>query len=551
MSSQIPYSIASNAKDFLAGMMAEQASYYKDKGKAAKDVENFVKNVDSDLRNVYDKYIPNVHVVDVVIFTNIIANRLTLNPEKFLDPGSVSPSVLNFGDVNSSEYKGLYNTIKTSVAGYHAKLLSGQGGVTNPIKELNKLSERLFNRTIKLSNPVSARVLGAEFSSRITKVFGNRAVMAAVDPGLGSSDTRFVFFSSSFNSITDSIRKEVYVNIQAYLKEVLGPDMLAKFAVGSIVNTGHAALVSDTMAFVNTPAFVQVLYGVGSGRSKRLPPQQIREAAELFKTESRILENSIKVDKSFISSGSGYGVLLSLGVTFTNIEDAELNGFRGTKFEKASVSSFKIQKPAELTRSASIKIQDTLMRLVFRMNPLLGKSSRNVLDFVKDSVTSVLSGKRTFSEKTSKVIRNSKQVKVTSLKQKAPTKVSAGTLGGGRQVLLHSSTNTSPSLASLQTLLDSALAQRIKENMGDGNRRDILNLRTGRLAESAKVERMSLSRAGMITAFYSYMKNPYATFSDGGKQQDPKSRDPKLLISKSIREIAASQVGNRMRAVLV
>jgi hypothetical protein len=62
---------------------------------------------------------------------------------------------------------------------------------------------------------------------------------------------------------------------------------------------------------------------------------------------------------------------------------------------------------------------------------------------------------------------------------------------------------------------------------------------------------MSQSRAGMITAFYSYMKNPYATFSDGGRQQNPKSRDPKLLISKSIREIAAQQVGNRLRAVVV
>jgi hypothetical protein len=85
--------------------------------------------------------------------------------------------------------------------------------------------------------------------------------------------------------------------------------------------------------------------------------------------------------------------------------------------------------------------------------------------------------------------------------------------------------------------------------MGDGSRKDILNYRTGRLAGSAKVERLSESRTGMITAFYTYMKNPYATFSEGGKQQSPKSRDPKLLISKSIREIAAQQVGNRLRAI--
>lgn len=62
---------------------------------------------------------------------------------------------------------------------------------------------------------------------------------------------------------------------------------------------------------------------------------------------------------------------------------------------------------------------------------------------------------------------------------------------------------------------------------------------------------MSMSRQGMITAFYSYMKNPYATFSEGGKQSRPTTRDPKLLISKSIREIATEKVANRLRAVVI
>lgn len=106
------------------------------------------------------------------------------------------------------------------------------------------------------------------------------------------------------------------------------------------------------------------------------------------------------------------------------------------------------------------------------------------------------------------------------------------------------------SLASLQNIINDQLAKAIQKNMGTGDRKDILNYRTGRLANSAKVERMTQSRAGMITAFYTYMRNPYGTFSEGGAQGIPKSRDPKLLISKSIREIAATQVANRMRAVL-
>lgn len=106
-------------------------------------------------------------------------------------------------------------------------------------------------------------------------------------------------------------------------------------------------------------------------------------------------------------------------------------------------------------------------------------------------------------------------------------------------------------LTSIAAYINTNLAERIQQNMGAGSRSDILNYRTGRFANSVKVERMSQSREGMITAFYSYMKNPYATFSTGGKQEFPKTRDPKLLISKSIREIAATKVANRLRAVVV
>jgi hypothetical protein len=106
-------------------------------------------------------------------------------------------------------------------------------------------------------------------------------------------------------------------------------------------------------------------------------------------------------------------------------------------------------------------------------------------------------------------------------------------------------------LPNLLNLINANLHDQIQRNMGTGNSRDVLNYRTGRFAESVKVERLSESRQGMITAFYSYMKNPYATFSKGGRQQYPRSRDPKTLITKSIREIAQTMVTNQLRAVNV
>lgn len=108
-----------------------------------------------------------------------------------------------------------------------------------------------------------------------------------------------------------------------------------------------------------------------------------------------------------------------------------------------------------------------------------------------------------------------------------------------------------PNTSSLQNLLNAKLTQTIKQNMGSGNRRDILNLRSGRFAESVRVDRISQSRQGAISVFYTYMRNPYATFSSGGRQQNPRSRDPKLLISSSIRQLAQQITQQRLRAVLV
>lgn len=148
--------------------------------------------------------------------------------------------------------------------------------------------------------------------------------------------------------------------------------------------------------------------------------------------------------------------------------------------------------------------------------------------------------KRQYRQKLQKTIADAKQVKA---KLKA-------NLAKQKAVLASTITGASVSLVSLQSLINRHLQDVISANMGDGNSKNSLNYRTGRFASTVKVERMSQSREGMITAFYSYMQNPYATFSDGGRQSSPKTRDPKLLISKSIREIAAQQVGNRMRAVL-
>jgi hypothetical protein len=106
-------------------------------------------------------------------------------------------------------------------------------------------------------------------------------------------------------------------------------------------------------------------------------------------------------------------------------------------------------------------------------------------------------------------------------------------------------------LVNLLAILNSQIQDVVSANMGDGSRKDILNYRTGRFASTVNIDHLTQNRDGLISVFYSYMKNPYATFSAGGKQDRPKTRDPKLLIGKSIRDIASQVVANKLRAISV
>jgi hypothetical protein len=107
------------------------------------------------------------------------------------------------------------------------------------------------------------------------------------------------------------------------------------------------------------------------------------------------------------------------------------------------------------------------------------------------------------------------------------------------------------SLNLLTQLIKDSLLDKVSSLMGTGSSRKVLNYRSGRFAESVEVKTLSQGRTGMITAFYTYMKYPYQTFEPGFAQGHIASRDPKLLIAKAIREIAATRVKNRMRAVLI
>lgn len=214
-------------------------------------------------------------------------------------------------------------------------------------------------------------------------------------------------------------------------------------------------------------------------------------------------------------------------------------------------------------RALVTKIRNNVKDPEFRKQLLTLRSSPNLLEMINKQIRDTLLGRAANQEyhipllkvASSKGTRlDTKQVS-TAAKQKIAQlqKLKQKVTSAKYQPL--NAIKGSYTLVGLQMLLDRNLQNVVSANMGDegypGGQRQILNYRTGRFAESVKVERLALSREGMITAFYTYMKNPYQTFEPGNIQGSPKSRSPRLLISKSIAEIAALKVANRMRAVLV
>lgn len=174
-----------------------------------------------------------------------------------------------------------------------------------------------------------------------------------------------------------------------------------------------------------------------------------------------------------------------------------------------------------------------------------GRGSKRVLKVTTPNIAAVTSEKLK-----TKVSSPGSKVSQSLALAKNKLKKLEQELATAKNVKISAQGSKQTNLSSLLAVLNSQIQDVVSANMGSGSNKEVLNYRTGRFASSVNVERLTQSREGMITAFYSYMQNPYATFSDGGKQSSPKSRDPKLLISKSIREIAAQRVANRMRAVL-
>lgn len=135
--------------------------------------------------------------------------------------------------------------------------------------------------------------------------------------------------------------------------------------------------------------------------------------------------------------------------------------------------------------------------------------------------------------------KNKKVEKKVGKKTKKGTqkKVPLGPLKIARQRPAKSSAN---SMITLGALINEKLPATVAKNMG----LPALQYRTGRFANSVRVTDVTRTTKGFPSIGYTYRRNPYQTFEPGGRQGS-QQRDPRKLIDKSIREIAAELLVGR------
>lgn len=354
----------------------------------------------------------------------------------------------------------------------------------------------------------------------------------------------FTIGVANTNKIIDQVLAEYFEGLGVYLNKIDSKQKKVtsdrrNFNVGNVVHAGHTAVSEQgKQVGINTPGIL--INGLIS-----------RRFSELEKAVGSLPEHiEYKVD--FNPNYSSSGVLLDMQFNIAVSMPATLNSGILSVKEVAAIKKT-IEGAALLELKEAVK-QSFKAEVIDSLDFPALSASPNILEFIEDSIRATIKGEKPISVKS----KNSTRVKKVSLpKQSAPTTklASGGKISTKKVGLPPKATPPSgglpASLSSLQLLFNNNLREYIVKNMGTGNSKRVLNYRTGRFADSVKIERLSANREGAITAFYSYMRNPYATFSEGGAQQYPKTRDPKLLISKSIRELAAKNAYNILRSINV
>ena len=415
-----------------------------------------------------------------------------------------------------------------------------------PVKLLNDIDKIISTTTQKYREELDKNIHVVDISYGALKVS---------DPKMSQEE---------YAELIDTISKEYKLrpSLKAVMSIIRDPDCVRGFtalvedpAFGTyIVAKNYSSLQNKLAGILKKMASSSVFTGVDVlGKTTtnigHIPSKVVASASSPLSEKLRkLVRVTIKADggKAAIAELNqlfkAHEYDLTYSFTRPNFNIRAFNNILGTGSVLVTLHS--AEKNNELSKeekTISSRISAHLQSKEFVSNIINTPGSNTILEDIRDGLRAALQGKSfnsLHSKKPDTAVKKKPNTSGRAILAKVPP-------------LVRNLQGQFYSLTSLQTLINTHLQDVISANMGDGGETRILNYRTGRFAASAQVERLSQSRAGAITAFYAYMKYPYQTFEQGYAQGSPISKDPRLLISKSIREIAATKVSNALRAVSI
>lgn len=508
----------------------------------AKNISEYVaKSQRNDFRSFIDAKLPMVLFLDIAeIKEKVLApnmSMLTAYIEKAFPPEQQEWAVKTLESVLLNAYKKTINDYidnpRFREVSYDELAAMLEGLNTQDVGNLRKYLDSNFSKTMRVGGSLSIKNTRVMLlAPNFTAIKFGTLFRENIDyTPFGQDDSLF------YTDANGDLVENPYPKISALLEDVTGSVTGKKQTFFTqLQNVGHVEVdvVSQSTREVKrsqvSPRFLQALVSVPN------EPGVINKLQASFSKETLQFTTRVMVRKKFSSSKMVFELLVENGIPVGIPESQTTNLMKAAKEGAFG--------PGSGLTALIKKNPDFLVDL---------ETSKSYKKFIEDNLVSLLStGKAagaygsdtSFTEK-ARITRQKVALGHASTRKKSPKQVNSALTKGPK------AEGKSTSLAGLQQILDTSLAEKIRQNMGTGASTNILNYRTGRLAESAKVERLSQGRSGMLTAYYTYMKYPYATFSEGGVQQYPKTRDPKLLITKSIKELMSAKVAARMRAVLL
>lgn len=508
----------------------------------AKNISEYVaKSQRNDFRSFIDAKLPMVLFLDIAeIKEKVLApnmSMLTAYIEKAFPPEQHEWAVKTLESVLINAYKKTINDYidnpRFREVSYDELAAMLEGLNIQDVGNLRKYLDSNFSKTMRVGGSLSIKNTRVMLlAPNFTAIKFGTLFRENIDyTPFGQDDSLF------YTDANGDLVENPYPKISTLLEDVTGSVTGKKQTFFTqLQNVGHVEVdvISQSTREVKrgqvSPRFLQALVSVPN------TPGAINKLQASFSKETLQFTTRVMVRKKFSSNKMVFELLVENGIPVGIPESQTTNLMKATKEGAFG--------PGSGLTALIRKNPDFLVDL---------ETSKSYKKFIEDNLVSLLStGKAagaygsdtSFTEKAS-ITRQKVALSPASKRKKSPKQVNSALTKAPK------AEGKSTSLAGLQQILDTSLAEKIRQNMGTGASKNVLNYRTGRLAESAKVERLSQGRSGMITAYYTYMKYPYATFSEGGAQQYPKTRDPKLLITKSIKELMSAKVAARMRAVLV